>query len=488
MEDVEVCVVARVVFVRVKRARRVEGERIGVDVELAAHLSRGDVDALRGRAGGTLLAVGGVGEEVEREVLAEVERGVQVGRVAVHAALLVPSRVFHDAQRGVIGSLVGAGGHADGVVLHHAEAEELVEPVGVALLGGLQVGVARFRRVGQPELPRVGVVGVDQVPHLAVDAAVGGVVDPVVARAGEVEPPLLGHFLVDVHLVLRVHDVEVVVRRLHAHGELAGIVDAALSGFSFLGGHDDDAGHGPCAVDGRGRAVFQNLEALDVVGVETGDGGTDEGLHVARGESVGAHVDGVFHDDAVHHPQRLAAAEDGGGAAHADLGRRAEGAAHVLYRHAGGPSLKGAADVRHTVDFHLLGIELHGGAGEEPLVHLLHTGDDHFLQVLALGLQGDVDARPDGHGLLDEPDVGDFEPLGTCGDVLDGKFSVQVGRRAEGGALHPYAGPDERQAVLAGVDRARGLLRLRPDCLQGHADEQAEHEYPLFHILYLDWV
>ena len=61
-------------------------------------------------------------------------RDVEVRRVAVHIALLVPSWVDHGADRGIVVGLRGTTAHADGVVLHDSGGEELLEPVRVAEL------------------------------------------------------------------------------------------------------------------------------------------------------------------------------------------------------------------------------------------------------------------------------------------------------------------------------------------------------------------
>ena len=108
----------------------------------------------------------------------------------------------------------------------------------------------------------------EQLVELAIDAAVHGC-----GCLGIVEESFLLELLIHFHLVLRVHDVEVAVRGLQSHGVFTRVAHVCLSGPSFLGGHDNHTGHGAGTIDRGGRTVFQNLETLDVVGVEAGYGG-----------------------------------------------------------------------------------------------------------------------------------------------------------------------------------------------------------------------
>jgi len=293
VQNVEARVVSRVEFVGVERARRIERIGIGVDVEFAFHFARHVVGCRRQRSRRLLLPVGAVGNQVQRQVFEDVVGGVDVGRVAFHLAGLRPARVAHGAQRRIVGRFVGSGREAHRVGVHDVVVEQLAEPVRVAELRRAQV------------IPDACVVvlqlsGRNHLVHLSEYAAF---------RIGdgfcEVEPVFFLHVHVHRHLVLRVHNVEIPVGRNHAVGEFAGVVDGAHAGAAAFGGDDDDARHGARSVDGGGGAVFQNVEAFDVFGIESGDGRCDERRGVARGEVVGVDVDDVLHDDAVHHPQRL---------------------------------------------------------------------------------------------------------------------------------------------------------------------------------------
>ena len=151
--------------------------------------------------------------------------------------------------------------HRDGVV------KQLVKPVGVPVLSLAQITVHRLGSVGQSEAALCGVVVVHQVVHTTELTAARSTV-----RTYEREETVVVHFLIDTHLLLRVHDVEVAVAGLQAVGIFTGIADLAGTLLTTLGGDDNHTGHSAGTVDRSCRTVLQNLETLDVVGVETGNG------------------------------------------------------------------------------------------------------------------------------------------------------------------------------------------------------------------------
>ena len=194
--------------------------------------------------------------------------------------------------------------------------EQEVEPVGVAVLGLAQVGRDVLGRIAQGEGAGGGVVLREHLVHLAIDARLRGV-----GQLGIVEVAFLLQFLIDRHLVLRVHDVEVAVVGLEAHGVLARVVDTVLPGRTFLRRDHNHTGHRARSIYRCSATVLENLETLDVVGVETGNGRGDERVGIARAEIVGADFHDVLHDHTIDHPQGLRRAIDRCGATHADLRR-----------------------------------------------------------------------------------------------------------------------------------------------------------------------
>ena len=85
--DVERCVVARIICIWIKRARSVDSVRVRVDVEVTADGARDGIDTLIGRSWCFLLTVRSVGDHIQRQLLAQVVVGIDVGCVALHGTL-----------------------------------------------------------------------------------------------------------------------------------------------------------------------------------------------------------------------------------------------------------------------------------------------------------------------------------------------------------------------------------------------------------------
>ncbi len=140
--------------------------------------------------------------------------------------------------------LVVTGGHRDRVVVLNIVGKKKIEPVCVPELGLPQVSGFGFRGVRKRELSGDRVVLTQHLVHLAIDSAVGGIGDFRI-----IQITFLLKFLIDGHLILRVHNVECVVGRLEPVGIFPCVADAALSGLSFFRCDDDDARHGAGPID-----------------------------------------------------------------------------------------------------------------------------------------------------------------------------------------------------------------------------------------------
>ena len=238
VENVERVVVAGVVFIGVEHTRGVQCIAIGVDVEGAAYLTTDEVHLTRQRARCLLLTGRGVGVHLQLYFLREVERRAEVGGVALHLALLVPSGIEHARYRHIVLCLLGTRRYRNGVVLHDAVREQQVEPVGVAILLLTQPLIAGG--VGIYYLARC-----DKGGEFTVDTRGVGV-----HHIGRTHIALLGEFLIDRHLLLRVHDVEVLVVGHETHRELTGVVHIGLAGLTLLGVDDNHTSHSAGTVDG----------------------------------------------------------------------------------------------------------------------------------------------------------------------------------------------------------------------------------------------
>jgi hypothetical protein len=114
--------------------------------------------------------------------------------------------------------------------------------------------------------------------------------------------------------------------RAAEHPEALGEAELRLAGLAFLGGDDHDAVGGLGAVDRRRRAALQDLDPLDVFGVEVRDAVGRVVLiprvaaRLGRGDRVGAVRDRVIADHhPVDHEERVGARVDRGDASEVDL-------------------------------------------------------------------------------------------------------------------------------------------------------------------------
>ena len=427
MHDVELGVVAHVEVVRIQRAGSIQRVGVRVDIEVALNLTVNRVDFTAQGTGSALLTVRCVGNHVQRQVVQNLVRRIQVSRVTLHLALLGPTRIRHHRQGGVVVGLLGTAGGGNGVVVLDGTLEQEVEPVGVAVFGGLEVSRNGFGGVLQTESARGRIILGNQLVHLAVDTAVHAV-----CGLGVVEVTFLLELLVDGHLVLGVHDVEGGVRRLQPVGVLAGVADVALARLSFLRGNDDNARHCARAIYRGSGSVFQDIERFDIVGVQAGDGGRNQGSGVTGGKVVGTHVHHIFHDHAIDHPQRFGRTVDGGGAADTDLGGRTESTGNVLHGHAGHLAFQGTADIGNTAELGFIGIDFGGGTGHQPAVHLLHTRCNGSFQHFGVVCQGEIDGgRHRLPGVL-EAQAGGNDILGGTRHIGQGVFTVHVGHGTDG--------------------------------------------------------
>ena len=229
---------------RVKGTRGTQRVRIRVDIELTRHFTGYYVGRRTQRSGSALLTIRSVADEVHRNLLRNVERRVHVCRVALHLALKCPARVEHCTQRSIVLSLVRTGRNTDRVVVHDGSLEQLVEPVGVAVLRITQVSSLCLWRVRKTKLTARSVILTQQLIHLTIYTARRSV-----RRTGIEQVTLLLQLLVDRHLVLRVHDVECRITRNQSQGIFTRIADTGCTCLTFLRRHNNHTCHGACTID-----------------------------------------------------------------------------------------------------------------------------------------------------------------------------------------------------------------------------------------------
>ena len=102
IEDIEWCIVRHIVSVRIEHTRSVQSIRIGVDVEVAFHLAIHHVHVLSQRTRSALFAVRSTTNHIERQILEQMLRHVEVRGVAVHLTLLIPTWIQHRTHRSIV--------------------------------------------------------------------------------------------------------------------------------------------------------------------------------------------------------------------------------------------------------------------------------------------------------------------------------------------------------------------------------------------------
>ena len=186
------------------------------------------------------------------------------------------------------------------MVLHDGRREKLLEPVGIAILSLLEISILRLLIVGKSEHTRSTVVGIDELIHLSIYTIVAAIED-----IRKIEPSLIPQLLVDGHLVLRVENIKIVIRWNQTGSKLTGIVQMSLSLLTLLGSNDDDTCHRARTIDRCSGTVLQNLEAFDIIRVQSCDGRRNQSLRVTGSQIICAHIGYILHDNAIHYPKRF---------------------------------------------------------------------------------------------------------------------------------------------------------------------------------------
>ena len=243
----------------------------------------------------------------------------------------------------------------------------------------------------------------------------------------------------------------VVHREVVAHHGLALVAS--------LRGHHYHAVGGLGAVDGRGRSVFQHVDALDVLGVDAGDGVSYTVHVVGVVELLGRYLHGVLHHYAVYHPQGLTVADERRCAADAYLRRHAHLKRVVVDQQVGYLALEHLVERAHVGALQVFHLGRGDGRRQRPLVEHLVAGHHHLVERLVVGVEYDLRRMAGKNGARGavEAQVAHLhrQPL-SLGEYLE--VAVGVGGGAGAGALYLHRGPLQRLAV--GVDHRSADRRL----------------------------
>ena len=285
--------------------------------------------------------------EVARHFKPFVECGVyvQLGLVAFILCAFDHTFVFQIAAADVILRIGVTFGNDQFVVLHRSRAENLVHPVYAGLRSveiGLQFGLVRH------------FVGVEQ-------------------RLG---------------ILFRSHHLGHVIGVGKAHAGVEG--DGLLSLFALLGLYEYHAVGAAATVDGRGRGVFQHLNALDIFGIDT--------------------VKSTLAHDTIHNIERIVVAMDGACSAYTDLDASTRHATlyHVDTCHA---ALKSLADIFDGLILEGLVAHDRYGTGQVGLTHAAIANHDDLVQHIVVFRHCYLEGMTVAYSqfLAGKTDIGDLE-------------------------------------------------------------------------------
>ena len=229
------------------------------------------------------------------------------------------------------------------------------------------------------------------------------------------------------NLLLGIH-IEV-VRIVHVglgeDRDVGGEVHVDLALFAGALGRDDDDTVGSAGtVDSRGGRVFQNVDALDVVGVQV--------------------VDGTFHRQTVHHEQRVGLGVHGADTTDGELA--------AVGRKTGHAAFKVLHQARCVTLFDGLGVDRGDGARHLLLLDFLITGHHRtFDEHAAVGhLHIEIAAAVERLGNRVHAEEGHLD--GTVARILDRQRIVAVDIGDGVGFLGDVldSGAGDRHAVLVG--------------------------------------
>ena len=254
---------------------------------------------------------------------------------------------------------------------------------------------------------------------------------------------------------VRPHVVEIVVGA--ESGEVLGrgvdlgvtaVGDADLAFLGALGGDEDDAVGAACAVDGGGGGVLEDVDGLNLVGRDVGEG--------AGG--------------AVDEDERVIALGDGAATANTDVHLCARAAVLRDDVDAGELALDGLRDVGDRSGGELLGVDGSDGSCEVAALDGLVTDDDGLVEEECILIEDEVDRGLVGEAyfLRGVADAGGLED-GVRGNA-EGVVAVEVCDGTDGGAADDDAGSDDGFAVGV-LDGSRNLVLG-----EGEGAAHEEHE------------
>ena len=291
----------------------------------------------------------GIEAHIRLNHLGDARLHVERSGVAVVAVTELHTLFLIITERSIVTRRFASAGKGDGVVVVEGVVGQEAEPIRVG-----RFGLTRLRHKGViVNLSRDITVVCSFVTHHR------HVVGERIVEVHQV--------LAEAHALLRVHQVDVAVgiSRTRRVFELRIVGDARRTGITLLGGHHNHTVGGTRSVERGRRGVFEHVNALNVLRIESRNGITDIVDVVRVIELLVGHIDRIGQGDTVEYPQRFAVADEGRRTANAHACCRTDFTG-VLHEH----------HVGHTAFERLLQA---GHAGHEDFVHLERSDGTRLL-------------------------------------------------------------------------------------------------------------
>ena len=277
MEDIEISIVAGIIQSRIKRTRCVQRIRIWVDIEITLYLTRYSINRTAQCTRGLLLTIWCITDQVQIQLIRNIESWIQVGRITLYLTLQCPSWIKHSTGRCIILSLISTCTYTYRVVVLNGSWEKRIKPVGIAILCTTQIGSLSFWSISQSKLPGCRIILTQHLIHLTIHTTFWSY-----GSLSIIKITFLFQFLINRHLVLRIHDIEVSIARLQTHCIFTCIANTSLTGASFFSSNNDDTSHGTGTINRGCRTILQNLETFNIVWVQACNGWRNQGISITR--------------------------------------------------------------------------------------------------------------------------------------------------------------------------------------------------------------
>ena len=159
---------------------------------------------------------------------------------------------------------------------------------------------------------------------------------------------------------------------------------------TFLCGYNDHTRHSTSTIDRSCTTIFQNLEALNIVRVQTCNSWRNQGFCITWWQIISTYVSNILLNNSINNPKRFATTIDRGGTTNTNLWSCTESTTNILHTNTGRTSFEWAANICYTTKQSIISLNLVGSTSKHTTIHLWHTRNNNFVQNLLVGFQSDL--------------------------------------------------------------------------------------------------